>query len=270
MKAAYAERKEKAPAYVKRGRLGRLPATRRGSPRPPGSPAGVRARSAWPGVVHAGGAGTRRPGRAATLAVSAMIGVRARPRPRQRADRAGWRSRPSITGICTSIRIRSKRAGVPGLDRLGAVADDRRARCRAAPAARVSTSLVDRRCPRRPAARSGRSSARRRASASAAAPRPRRGGSGSSTREGRALARDGCRRRSRRPSARPARWQIARPRPVPPNRRVVEASACVNCSNSAPQLLGRDADAGVAHLERAARRVSPLASTRHGDLALRR
>ena len=42
-----------------------------------------------------------------------------------------------------------------------------------------------------------------------------------------------------------SRLEMARPRPVPPYRRVVEASACVNFSNSARLLLGRDADARV-------------------------
>ena len=39
--------------------------------------------------------------------------------------------------------------------------------------------------------------------------------------------------------------EIARPSPVPPNRRVVEPSACVNGSKIADLLVGRDADAGV-------------------------
>ena len=41
---------------------------------------------------------------------------------------------------------------------------------------------------------------------------------------------------------------MARPRPVPPYLRVVEASAWVKAWNSR-SAVGRDADAGVVHLE---------------------
>ena len=40
---------------------------------------------------------------------------------------------------------------------------------------------------------------------------------------------------------------IARPSPVPPNLRVVLASACVNAWNRRQSCSGVDADAGVAH-----------------------
>ncbi|MNL83617.1 hypothetical protein D3C87_2113150 [compost metagenome] len=41
------------------------------------------------------------------MAVREMIGVRARPRSRSRARIAAVAAKPSITGICVSIRIRS-------------------------------------------------------------------------------------------------------------------------------------------------------------------
>ena len=40
-------------------------------------------------------------------------------------------------------------------------------------------------------------------------------------------------------------WLIVSPRPVPPNRRVVELSAWANAWKMCSQLVGRDADAGV-------------------------
>ena len=59
--------------------------------------------------------------------------------------------------------------------------------------------------------------------------------------------------------------EIARPRPVPPNRRVVEPSACSNGSKIARQLLGGDADPGVgdgeAEHDLVARRRRPRRST---------
>ena len=42
---------------------------------------------------------------------------------------------------------------------------------------------------------------------------------------------------------------MARPRPVPPNLRVVDSSSWENGSNSRGSLGLRDADAGVDHLE---------------------
>ena len=45
------------------------------------------------------------------------------------------------------------------------------------------------------------------------------------------------------------RLQIARPRPVPPYRRVVEASAWLKAWNRRPCASVGDADAGVADLE---------------------
>ena len=69
--------------------------------------------------------------------------------------------------------------------------------------------------------------------------------------EGRALARA---RRSRPtcvpPISSASRLLIARPRPVPPYLRVVEASACAERLEQAPHAFGREADAGVAHRER--------------------
>ena len=59
-----------------------------------------------------------------------------------------------------------------------------------------------------------------------------------------------------------SRALIARPRPVPPYLRVVDVSACVNGWNSCSLLLGRHADAGVAHREaqlHRRRRAAPLA-----------
>ena len=49
------------------------------------------------------------------------------------------------------------------------------------------------------------------------------------------------------PIIRQKRRLIARPRPVPPYLRVVDASAWVNASNSRAELLRGHADAGVAH-----------------------
>ncbi len=43
--------------------------------------------------------------------------------------------------------------------------------------------------------------------------------------------------------------EIARPSPVPPNRRVVEPSTCSNGSKTALQLVGGDADPGVGDIE---------------------
>ncbi len=59
-------------------------------------------------------------------------------------------------------------------------------------------------------------------------------------------------------------FEIARPRPVPPNRRVVEASACVNFSNSRRCVLLGDADArvGHGHAQRGARLLHVLAAPR--------
>ena len=57
-----------------------------------------------------------------------------------------------------------------------------------------------------------------------------------------------------------SRCEIASPRPVPPYRRVVEPSACVNGSKSAAARLGGDADAGVADLEAQRRCCRPTAS----------
>ena len=51
----------------------------------------------------------------------------------------------------------------------------------------------------------------------------------------------------------PIRWtsvaEIVKPSPVPPKRRVVEPSAWLNASKIVCVLVGRDADAGVAHRE---------------------
>ena len=51
------------------------------------------------------------------------------------------------------------------------------------------------------------------------------------------------------PRSRASRRLIVRPSPVPPNLRVVEASACVNGWNSLAHLLGGHADPGVADVE---------------------
>ena len=88
--------------------------------------------------------------------------------------------------------------------------------------------------------------------------------------EGRALA-PGPRSppTSGRPSARPAAWLIARPRPVPPYLRVVDESACENDWNSRPAAR-RDADAGVAHREvssHAPSRAARCGRDRQHDLA---
>ena len=56
----------------------------------------------------------------------------------------------------------------------------------------------------------------------------------------------------RPPMAATSWWQIARPRPVPPKVRVVDASACRNGSKRCWPDLGGDADAGVADLDLAA------------------
>ena len=64
--------------------------------------------------------------------------------------------------------------------------------------------------------------------------------------------------------------EMVRPSPVPPYLRVVEPSACAKASKISPLLVGRDADAGVAHREvqqrrrrrRRSRRVGQCRSTR--------
>jgi len=52
--------------------------------------------------------------------------------------------------------------------------------------------------------------------------------------------------------------QIARPRPVPPKRRVVDASAWMKLSKRRDLLCGVDADAGVGDLESHAERLAVL------------
>ena len=76
-----------------------------------------------------------------------------------------------------------------------------------------------------------------------------------------AAARRARRHRCGRPSARSAARQIDRPRPVPPNRRVVELSACWKFGTAAPSArrsmpmpVSRDLDA-QARAARAARRA---------------
>ena len=54
------------------------------------------------------------------------------------------------------------------------------------------------------------------------------------------------------PSPRAKRRLMVRPRPVPPKRRVVELSACAKGSKTASSAVGRDADAGVDHVDRQA------------------
>ena len=59
-----------------------------------------------------------------------------------------------------------------------------------------------------------------------------------------------------------------RPRPVPPNRRVVDESACVKSSKIRLELFGRDADAGVGDREaRTAPAVGARARDEQRDLA---
>ena len=110
--------------------------------------------------------------------------------------------------------------------------------------------LVDRHCPRPPAPadaprrRPGRPA---RAGGRRFGARTHARSSGSVTVKVEPIARRGSRPRFARPSARPARGRSPGPGPVPPKRRVVEASAWSNFSNSAASCLRRNADAGVAH-----------------------
>ena len=165
------------------------------------------------------------------------------------------------------------RLALDRLDRLDAVARRRRPRSPSAPAAAARAS-GSRRCPRR-------------AGSAAGAGAPARG-RGRAT-PGRGAARAAARRSAAArvaivtwkvlpspgtpalsahivpPIASASRFEIASPSPVPPYRRLIDASAWLNDWNSRPIAVGRDADAGVAHgevqLERR-RRPAARCSTR--------
>ena len=68
------------------------------------------------------------------------------------------------------------------------------------------------------------------------------------------------------------RLEIARPSPVPPNFRVIDASACVNSSKIDAEMAGLDADTGVAHDEphAALTRGRGFGDRGHHDFTLRR
>ncbi len=76
-----------------------------------------------------------------------------------------------------------------------------------------------------------------------------------------AAARPRSRPRDGRPSIAPGLGEIVSPRPVPPNRRVVEPSAWWNGFEDRRLLLRGDADAGVGDREVEADAVSPLRSS---------
>ena len=176
----------------------------------------------------------------------------------RRARMAAVASKPSISGICTSMKIASNGSRSPAprppRGRCRPTVDAMARACRAgATASRWLTALSSASSTRSGSARWPASTALGRRGTRVAAGRPARLRRPAATRcreRERAAAADA---RSSTPIRPPISAtscaEIARPRPVPPYLRVVEPSACANASKIAACLLGRDADAGVGHRE---------------------
>ena len=209
------------------------------------------ARRRWPGWPAA------RPGRG---------GGRAGPAPRRPGPRAAVRP-----GRGRRIRPGRPSAHWPGRERSSArrVGDDTRRAVPSPPAWRQAGARAQV-AAQRPAGGDGPA---RRQARLGAVERPARRAPASTTvtghaeGEGRALARRSLATRSSPPMASTSRLQMARPRPVPPNRRVVDWSAWLKAPNSAailslamPMPVSRTATrrppAGVGLDARSARRRS--------------
>ena len=166
----------------------------------------------------------------------AMIGIRAR-----RSLRARMR-RVAVEAVHhRHLHVHQDQVVRParhGLDRRDAVGGGLDLQVERAPAGSsdqfaVDRHVLDQQQPQRPfefdARRIGRRSARR---------RPRRCGAATSNQKVEPSALVGCATPISPPISSTIRLEIARPRPVPPNRREIEASAWVNRSKTGSACLG--------------------------------